>query len=94
MADVPPDFLVCGMIPASNAAPARCSKCQAVIWPTVGSLICANAEHIPMICLDCYAKIENSIFAGFMDQGVTLPEPLSVQLFEEILPILVKRNGI
>lgn len=77
-------ILVCGTTAAEGAQQARCAQCNAIIWPTRGSLEYARVEQMPTICVDCFFKIEDFDFAGFIDQGTFLPQSFSEILFEEI----------
>lgn len=78
-----PVVLVCSTIHGPNAAQESCSQCEATIWPTAGSRNCAAAQKLPMICTDCYAKIDDSVFGGWMQHGVMLPKALGERLFVE-----------
>lgn len=85
-----PIFLVCSTIRASNAEQASCSECGAAIWPTAGSFLRAEMQKIPMICVDCYAKIDEPTFGGFMHHGTMLPEGLGERLFVEFQQAMVR----
>ena len=86
-------FIVCGMVRGPKAAQASCSKCAAVIWPTSGSLKRAQAQKIPMICLDCFGKIDAFEFGGFMDHGLMLPQEQSEKLFME-MELALQKNRV
>lgn len=68
-------FIVCGSgdgpIPT---VPAICSKCNAVVGVTEGTLIRACDQGIPLICMDCFAKVGDYEFGGAMHEGHYLPE--------------------
>lgn len=83
MAKNPEVYLVCATIRGPGSAEAVCSKCSTTIWPTRGSLARALAEGLPLICVDCYAKIDEIEFGGFMHHGTMLPEALAEPLFLE-----------
>lgn len=87
-------ILVCGTIWAADAEAAFCSQCKAAIWPTCGSLDYARANGIPMICIDCYAKIDDSIFKGFMHHGRMLPQALAEILFRDLQRSLHEKNKV
>jgi hypothetical protein len=70
----PMRMLVCATIPVLGGQQARCSECDAIIWSTSGSLEEALREAMPMICLDCFMKIKNFTFGGFMHDGALVPE--------------------
>lgn len=54
---------------------------------------CANAKDA-MICLDCFQKIDDFEFAGFMHHGSILPQDLSEKLFVEMELALQKKPGV
>lgn len=85
-------ILVCGTDRGMDAAEGVCTECHATIWPTTGSFRRAQIEHLPMICIDCYGKMDDSVFTGFMHHGVMLPEGLSLQLFEEVKTWLASKD--
>jgi hypothetical protein len=93
MSQATPDFLVCGTIRVLGAKQAICSKCAAVIWPTSGSLERVKAQKLPMICLDCFQKLDDIEFAGFMYHGLVLPQDLSEKLFVE-MELALQKNRV
>lgn len=91
----PVTTLVCGSVPMDNAAEARCGECGAAVWPTIGSLLRAQVERLPLICLDCYAKIPEAIYGGVMHHGNQLPERLAAQFYLEFERIeQLRRHGV
>jgi hypothetical protein len=90
----PRAFLICGTIRGPGSQQAICSQCAATIWPTSGSLERAQMQKMPMICLDCFQKIDDFEFAGFMHHGSILPQDLSEKLFVEMELALQKKPGV
>jgi len=41
-------------------------------------------QGIPLICLDCFLKIKDFTFAGFLHHGEFLPQVTSEKLFMEL----------
>lgn len=63
------DFIVCGTIRADDSSEGRCSTCDAVVYPTIGTLAFAQREEIPLVCVDCWRKLPEYQFGGFMHHG-------------------------
>ena len=82
--------LVCATIRGPFAAEATCSKCSATIFPQRKSMERVLAERLPMICVDCYAKLDDMVFGGFMHHGRMLPEAQAERLFLEFEQALVR----
>lgn len=69
MSEEPEMVLVAGTVPGPGAQQGRCAECNAIVWPTSGSLQRAEAEKIKTICIDCVRKVKDANFAGIMEQG-------------------------
>ena len=83
MGQTAPIYIVCDTVRGLRAEPATCSKCAARIWPTSGTFDRALEQNLPMICIDCYEKLDDFVFGGFIDHGSMLPQELSEKLFVE-----------
>jgi len=75
--------LICGSVPLPNAERAACSQCGAMIWPTIGSVTHAQKNKMPLLCLDCFHKLDEIDFVGFMEYGELLPKDVGDRLFVE-----------
>ena len=62
-------ILVVGLIAAPGAEQGCCAKCNAIVWPTSGSLELAVRKKIKMICINCARKMELGTFGGIMEHG-------------------------
>ena len=85
-------LLVGATIYATGAEETSCSECHATVWLSCGSLERAMTQQMPVICVDCCAKIKNSTFGGIMNRGNLLPPILSERLFEAFENYLRKRS--
>jgi hypothetical protein len=85
-------YIVCGSVRSTGAREGVCVKCNAAVWPTGGSAERARLEGIPLICLDCFAKLGDFSFAGFIDHGKMLPPGLSEKLFKVIEELLIEKG--
>ena len=84
--------LVCATERLANSGEATCTRCQAPIFPTLGSLQRARQQNIPMICVDCYAKMDNPTFGGFMQHGHMIQPEISLLLFKKLEEDLFKKK--
>ncbi len=89
-----PDFIVCGTVKAPNAQEGRCTKCQAIVWPSSGSLCVAVEQKIPLICLDCFATIPDYSFGGFLHHGRSVPESIGNKLLMALEMELAKNKSV
>jgi hypothetical protein len=78
-----PDFLVCGDISAEDSMLDQCSKCGALVYPTIGSHARARREGVPLLCIACWRKLPNPTFGGMMHHGKLLPERLAKKIHED-----------
>jgi hypothetical protein len=76
-------ILVCGSVPMPNAEKAVCSQCGTTVWPTIGSVANAQKNKMSLLCLDCFHKLDEIDFVGFMEYGVMLPKNVEDRLFVE-----------
>lgn len=61
--------LICGTTPIPNSGKAWCSLCRGAIYPTLGSLLYAQANGMEMICTACLGVMPEYIFGGVMHHG-------------------------
>lgn len=83
MEQAAPIYIICGTVRGPGSEQASCSECAAMIWPTSGTLWRAQAQNLPMICVDCFEKIDDFEFGGFIHHGSMLPKDLSEKLYVE-----------
>lgn len=88
-----PMCIVCGTMRGPEAEQASCSKCAATIWPTIGSLRRAQTQNLPLICIDCFMKITDFEFGGFINHGESLPQDLSEKLFVKFESEMMKNRA-
>jgi hypothetical protein len=67
-------ILVCGRAPLSDSLPAPCSECGETCYATRGSVQRARAEGWPLLCLNCFDKLdmEEVEIAGMLHHGKKL----------------------
>jgi hypothetical protein len=75
--------LVCGSVPMPNAEKTVCSECGTTVWPTTGSVAKAQKNKMSLLCLDCFDKLNEIDFLGFMEHGVMLPKNVEDRIFVE-----------
>jgi NifB/MoaA-like Fe-S oxidoreductase len=86
-----PIVLICGSLPMPNAEKAVCSQCGAIIWPTIGSINTAQKNKMSLLCLDCFHKLDEIEFIGFMEHGAMLPKDVENRLLVEFERVQKKK---
>lgn len=67
--------LVCGRSPSlPNSVAAKCSDCGHVVFGTRGSVERAQREGFPLVCEDCFDKLDDPKVVGVMHQGKMLSD--------------------
>lgn len=85
--------LICGHIPTlPDSVGTRCAKCSQRCWGTRGSVERAKSEGIPILCIDCFEKLEDPHIAGVMHHGRMLSQA-EAQAFADGVFAAMARHG-
>ena len=76
---------VAGTVSVPGNDTRTCQDCGSTIYPTAGSLKVAQEQARKIICVDCFKKIEDFEFGGFIHRGKMLDSETAEMMFRLLM---------